>query len=78
MIDNLNWKRDSERELLCITTILEPIIKVYEEWLWVIQLSRVAQKQPPEDALSWQWQRHATTFRTPNLACAYTISERFS
>ena len=36
-IDNLNWKVASEGELLRITTILEPIVKAYEECLWVIQ-----------------------------------------
>ena len=30
MIDNLNWKGYSERELLCITGIQEPIFKTYE------------------------------------------------
>ena len=39
MIDNLNWKDYSERELLRITGIQEPIIKTYEECLWVIQKS---------------------------------------
>ena len=37
LIDNLNWKVYSERELLCITAILEPIVKTYEESLCVIQ-----------------------------------------
>ena len=29
------WKGYSERELFCITTILEPIVKIYEECFWV-------------------------------------------
>ena len=34
---NLNWKGYSERVLLRITAILEPTVKIYEEYLWVIQ-----------------------------------------
>ena len=37
LIDNLNWKGYSERELLGIIGIQEPIVKTYEECLWVIQ-----------------------------------------
>ena len=37
LIDNLNWKGYFERELLLITSIQEPMVKAYEECLWVIQ-----------------------------------------
>ena len=37
LIDNLNWKSYSERELLHTTAIQEPVVKTYEKCLWVIQ-----------------------------------------
>ena len=42
LIDNLNWKGYSERELLRITAFLEPMVKkIYEECFWVIHIRQI-------------------------------------
>ena len=38
LTDSLNWKCYSERELLRITAILEPIVKIYDEYLRVFHV----------------------------------------
>ena len=47
----ITWKGYCERELFCITTILEPIVKIYEECLWVHLYS--VEMQAGEQRRNW-------------------------